>query len=188
MAAKKLSDLLWAFAQSLKRWSEDRGKAGQIIPGRDNDLLTFQIATEGEFEKAYCALLPDHGHIAEEIRRNYDAVKASLSVPQIDDPQAWAEGMLVPLRNLMVRAQLVAREMAADQRNGEISDVPQEWSRPMALTDLADRILKDPKKHRKLRALYGPDRLKQIGPKGSKSWQVRLDTLPANIRKEIERP
>lgn len=185
MDAKRLSDLLWAFAQSLKRWSEDRGKAGQIIPGRDNDLLTFQIATDGEFEKAYCALLPDHGQIAEEIRRNYDAVKAALSVPQIDDPQRWAEALLVPLRNLTVRTQLVAREMAADQRNGES---PEEWSRPMPLRDLADRVLKDPTKHRKLRALYEPDRLKQIGGKGSQSWQIRLDGLPANIRKEIERP
>jgi hypothetical protein len=64
----------------------------------------------------------------------------------------------------------------------------EEWSRPMPLTDIADRILKDPKKHRKLRGLYAPDRLKQIGGKSSKSWQIRLDGLPANIRKELERP
>lgn len=70
----------------------------------------------------------------------------------------------------------------------DAAQMNEEWSRPMPLTDISDRVLKDPKKHRKLRRLYEPDRLKQIGGKGSKSWQIRLDGLPANIRKELERP
>jgi hypothetical protein len=58
------------------------------------------------------------------------------------------------------------------------------WSRPMPLTDLADRILKDPKKHRKLKSVY-VDRLKKVG---DKSWMILLDGLPPNIIKELERP
>jgi hypothetical protein len=59
-------------------------------------------------------------------------------------------------------------------------------SRPMPLTEIANRVLKDPKKWRKLKNLYG-DRLQQLGGKGSKSWTIRLDGLPPNIRKELER-
>ncbi|HSW01342.1 MAG TPA: hypothetical protein VLI39_14305 [Sedimentisphaerales bacterium] len=62
-----------------------------------------------------------------------------------------------------------------------------EWSRVMPLTDIADRVLKDPAKTRKLKAVYG-HRLVQIGGKGSKNWQIRLDGLAANIRRELDRP
>lgn len=185
MDAKRLSDLLWAFAQTLKRWSEDRGKAGQIIPGREDDRLSFLLLTKDPFERTYTALLPEMGAAAADLKALYDKVKATLSVTEITDGQQWAEALVESYGDLVVRCQLLAREMATDQRAGAS---PEEWSRPMPLRDLADRVLKDPTKHRKLKALYEPDRLKQIGGKGSQSWQIRLDGLPANIRKEIERP
>ena len=53
----------------------------------------------------------------------------------------------------------------------------------MPLTEIADRVLKDPKKTRKLKSVYG-DRLSKVG---DKSWTILLDGLPANIRKELER-
>ncbi len=56
-------------------------------------------------------------------------------------------------------------------------------SRAMPLTEIADRVLKDPKKTRKLKSVYG-DRLSKVG---DKSWTILLDGLPANIRKELER-
>ena len=62
----------------------------------------------------------------------------------------------------------------------------EEWSRPMPRTDLADRVLKDPKKWRKLQRILG-DRIRRVGRENSKSWEMRLDGLPANIRKELER-
>jgi hypothetical protein len=62
--------------------------------------------------------------------------------------------------------------------------VDERWSRPMPLTDMADRILKDSKKTRKLKSVYGKH-LKKIG---DKSWIIRLDGLPPNIIKELDRP
>ena len=56
-------------------------------------------------------------------------------------------------------------------------------SRPMPLTEIADRVLKDPKKTRKLKSVYG-DRLVKVG---DKSWTILLDGLPANIQKELDR-
>jgi len=56
----------------------------------------------------------------------------------------------------------------------------------MPLTEIADRVLKSPAKWRTLKKVYA-DRLIQIGGKGSKSWQIRMDGLPANIRKELDR-
>lgn len=56
-------------------------------------------------------------------------------------------------------------------------------SRPMPLTDLADRILKSPTKTRKLKSVYG-NILHRLG---DKSWQIELAGLPENIREQIER-
>jgi len=61
------------------------------------------------------------------------------------------------------------------------------WSRIMPLRDIADRIYKTPKKWRSVLSHY-PDRLKQIGGKGSRKWQIRLDGLPQNLIKELNRP
>jgi hypothetical protein len=57
------------------------------------------------------------------------------------------------------------------------------WSRLMPLTDLADRLLKDPKKVRKLRSVYKNSLMKRA----DKSWMICLDGLPENLRKEVER-
>jgi hypothetical protein len=57
------------------------------------------------------------------------------------------------------------------------------WSRPMALTDLADRIFRDPLKWRKLKRVYA-DRLHRIR---RQSYELCLDGLPENLQREIQR-
>lgn len=80
--------------------------------------------------------------------------------------------------------------LAAGSKSPDPEDTPpgpngsEKWSRPMPLTDLADRILKSPTKYRKLKSVYGK-RLKKLG---DKSWAIRYDGLPENIIREIERP
>lgn len=69
-------------------------------------------------------------------------------------------------------------------RPAESEQMKGKWSRPMPLTDLSDRIFKNPRQCRKLRNIYG-SRLRRMG---RKSWQMRLDGLPENIQQEIERP
>lgn len=61
------------------------------------------------------------------------------------------------------------------------------WSRIMPLRDIADRIYKSPRKWRSLKSHYS-NRLRQLGGKGSRQWQIRLDGLPENIIKELNRP
>jgi hypothetical protein len=56
-------------------------------------------------------------------------------------------------------------------------------SRPMPLTDIADRLLRDPKKWRKVKTLLG-DSLRRLS---DKNWVVKLDAVPPNWRKELER-
>jgi len=60
------------------------------------------------------------------------------------------------------------------------------WSRVMSRADIAERMLKSSAKWRTLEKVYG-SRLKQIGGKGSRNWQLRLDGLPENLVKEINR-
>ena len=115
MEAKQLSELLWNLAQDLKRWKDERGKAGRIIPGRDNDLLSWKVATGNAFELAYSALLLGYGPAAEDIRKHYNAVEAALSITQIDDPQQWYEALFSAYRRLVVRCQLLARDLAANE-------------------------------------------------------------------------
>jgi len=57
------------------------------------------------------------------------------------------------------------------------------WSRPMALTELADRVFKNPRKTRKLMSLYSK-RLRRIG---RQSWEFRFDGLPENIQLDVQK-
>jgi hypothetical protein len=97
------------------------------------------------------------------------------------------EQMYVAELRLGMRAD--ARAANAVKKAGVLPDPtaalpPGDWSRPMPLKALADRIMKDPSKTRKLKSVYG-NRLVQMR---RKSWTIRLDGLPRNIVKEINRP
>jgi hypothetical protein len=77
-----------------------------------------------------------------------------------------------------------SKEEAATGAQGLPAETPTgHWSRPMCLTDLADRIFKNPRMTRKLKNVYG-DRLKQIG---RKSWLFRFDGLAENIQHDIQK-
>jgi hypothetical protein len=54
----------------------------------------------------------------------------------------------------------------------------------MELTEIATRLLKNPRRYRKVKSVY-KDHLKKVGPR---SWVLRLDVLPPNLRREMERP
>jgi hypothetical protein len=54
----------------------------------------------------------------------------------------------------------------------------------MPLTDIADRLLKDPKKTRRARSFLGK-RLKRVG---DKLWQVELDGMNAQQLEDFNRP
>ncbi|HUT58128.1 MAG TPA: hypothetical protein VNA25_09805, partial [Phycisphaerae bacterium] len=70
-----------------------------------------------------------------------------------------------------------ATERAREERKQEVGAATSlvkpptgNWSRPMALTDLADRIFKNSRLYRKVKSIYGKH-LRKVGPK---AWQIDL--------------
>ena len=112
---KNSPELLWKLAGD-EAVDEGPGKTGRIIPGRDNDLLTFRLATKDSFERAYTALLLEPGHAAAEIKTLYDKIQAALLVTEVADYQQWAEAVSFPLGDLVLRCQLLASWRPAGQR------------------------------------------------------------------------
>lgn len=132
---------------------------------------------------------------AQELRGKAEAVRTvhpEMALPALPnsvgsaDQDVWLVGEWA---RAALACPLIAKE--AKQQQHQKDEPPDfgtyEWSRIMPLTDIADRVLKDPAKTRKLKSVYG-DRLVQIGGKGSKNWQMRLDGLAMNIRRELDRP
>ncbi|NLZ05578.1 MAG: hypothetical protein GXY19_10430 [Phycisphaerae bacterium] len=118
MKTKNLVQDLRALSCQVKSWLDARHKAGEIVCGRDRDRLTFLLTTKDAFERVYVALLLDHGHAAEAFKQLYDAIVASLSQSEIDDPQGWADTVLSSCRDLMLRCHGLAKEMEAEPPRG----------------------------------------------------------------------
>lgn len=82
----------------------------------------------------------------------------------------------------------IADGKGSDSKSVRVPTPPNEvWSRVMSRRDITDRLLKSPDKWRTLMKVYG-NQLRQIGGKGSRNWQMRLDGLPENLVKEMNRP
>jgi hypothetical protein len=73
--------------------------------------------------------------------------------------------------------------------DGFIKDGAARWSPEMHLTDIADRVYKNPRAWRRLKKEYLPQgHLEQVGNKGSKNWMIRLDILPESVRAVFDKP
>lgn len=71
----------------------------------------------------------------------------------------------------------------ATTNEGSPERLNEDFSRPMPLTDIADRLFKDPRKWRKVKTLLAGN-LRKVA---DKNWIVKLDGLAPNWRKELER-
>ncbi len=138
-------------------------------------------------------------HDANKCARHLSLICPYLPEPPWPDPrESWKNGWaaLTLVEQWCKKAHPVWESYFAEKEDvgngagqGPLGESPtakqtgEQWSRPMPLTDIADRILKDSKKSRKVKSVY-KDRLKKLG---DKSWMIRLDGLPPNIVKELER-
>jgi len=120
------------------------------------------------------------------ISREFQIVSCRVRAEGTNTPQSLdvdaTEGAGKPATRLRVLAHGAEKqpEGPEPQAGGKGSKAR---SRPMPLTELADRILKSPTKTRKLKSVYGDILHRQ----GDKSWEIELDGLPENIRQQVER-
>ena len=135
------------------------------------------------FERWGKELARSHERERADLQRMADRyrVATGAEMPDLGDRQSWAvRAMASGYVGDLVPEKVWAWEVARAERN-ETAD----WSQPMSLADLANRLDNiTPKKAKTLLKPYG---LRHEPPGNRQSWTVRLDMMPGDMREKLTR-